>query len=260
MKSMMGRLFAILFYSACATALAAQDQVVRVAGDPYPPWSVGEAGAKPSGGIAFELTRELFRRMGLDTTEFIYPFKRGLQRIEDGEEDVILMVSYSEERDKFMLFSPPIREVRFVFYYPADMGDFDWGKWQDLKQYRIGAVTGYNVGDEWPKAIQTHGLKVEEVKTDIFNMKKMLAGRIDLFLTDHEVMQRTIEDNPEFQGKFKWHPRPVYESVNNLGISRKSFLASRMAEIERTMNEMKKDGTFQQVFCKYGKAYSGACG
>ncbi len=259
MRTIKRQLFALLVFTGIAGIAMAQEQVVRVAGDPYPPWSIGEAGARPEGGIAFEITRELFGRMGLETSEFVYPFKRGIQRIKDGEEDVILMVLQNEERDKFMLFTPPVRDVRFVIFYPAARADFDWNGWQDLKPYRIGTVSGYNMGDDWSKAIEQQGLRVEEVKTNIFNMKKMLAGRIDLFITDYEVMLRIIEENPEYQGKFKWHPKPVFESINNLGISKRSFLVSRKAEIDATLRQMQQDGTFQSIFCKYGKSYSGDC-
>ncbi len=110
-------IIAIAFLTLCASGGAvAQERVVRVAGDPYPPWSIGEAGAKPGGGIAFEITRELFARMGLQTREFVYPFKRGIQRIKDGDEDVILMVLQNEERDEFMLFTLPVREVEFAIF------------------------------------------------------------------------------------------------------------------------------------------------
>lgn len=260
MKVIHKGLIAALLAACASTLTLAQEQTVKVAGDPYPPWSIGEAGTRPEGGIAFEITRELFRRMNLDTAEFIYPFKRGIQRIKDGDDDVILMVSRNQERDAFMLFTLPVRDVKFAIFYPANSPDFDWKSWDDLKRYRIGAVSGYNMGDDWPKAIEAHDLQVEEVKTNIFNMKKMLAGRIDLFVTDLEVMQRIIEDNPEYRDQFKWHPKPIYQSVNNLGISKKSFLAPRLAEINRVMREMQQDGTFQTIFCKHGKTYSGDCG
>jgi len=32
----------------------ADERVVRIAGDPYPPWTEGAAGSKPTGGIAVE--------------------------------------------------------------------------------------------------------------------------------------------------------------------------------------------------------------
>ena len=86
-------------------------------------------------------------------------------------------------------------------------------------------VAGYNIGEEWKNAIADYDLRVEEVKTDTFNIEKLLVRRIDILIADHEVMQRLIEENPAYEGKLVWHEKPVFESVNNFGISKKSFLA-----------------------------------
>jgi len=245
---------------ACIGAYAfAEDRVVRVAGDPYPPWAEGTAGSKATGGIAVEIVEELFRRLDLKTRAVIYPFQRGLERIEHGDEDVILMVSRSKEREHFMLVSIPIREVKFVFYYAPGLDRFDWHNWEDLKPYRIGSVTGYNIGEDWNDAIKKYDLKVEEVKTDIFNIRKLILGRIDIAVTDDEVMQRLIESNPDYQGKLRRHNKPVFESVNNLGISKKSFLAPMLPRINEILQKMKNDGTFQKIFCQHGKEYQGSC-
>ena len=237
----------------------AEKQLVRIAGDPYPPWTVGEAGSRPTGGIAVQIAEELFKRLNMPTTVFIYPFRRGLERIKHGEEDVILMVSRSKEREQFMLFSLPIRRVKFVFYHSAEMDHFTWSDWADLRSYTIGSVTGYNIGEDWTDAIAKYHLKVEEVKTDIFNVEKLLRGRIDLLVTDHEVMQTIIEQHPGYQGKLTWHTKPVFESVNNFGISKHSFLASMLSGINETLREMKEDGTFQRIYCAYGKSFKGPC-
>ena len=192
-------LITIILITAIGIDTFAAQPLVRVAGDPYPPWTEGIAGSKATGGIAVEIVEELFRRLDMQTRVVVYPFKRGLERIKQGEEDVILMVSWSKEREQYMLFSDPIRYVRHVFYHSV-LDDFDWSDWQDLKPYTIGNVTGYNLGEAWPEAIKNYDLHVEEVKEDVFNLRKLLLGRIDLAIVDNEVMQRLIEQNPEFQG------------------------------------------------------------
>ena len=245
---------------ACVSASAfAQQRLVKIAGDPYPPWTIGEAGSKPAGGIAVQIAEQLFSRLGMRTDVFVYPFKRGLERIKHGEDDAILMVSRSPEREQYMLFSAPIRDVKFVFYYSAESDDIDWSDWKDLQSLRIGSVTGYNIGDDWKSAIVQYNLQVEEVKTDIFNVEKLLAGRIDMFVTDHEVMQRIIAKNPLYHGKLKWNPKPVFESVNNIGVSKKSFLAPMLPGINKELQAMKQDGAFQRIFCAHGKSYQGSC-
>lgn len=260
MKATRAVLASILLIACTCTSSFAEKRQVRVAGDPYPPWAEGEVGSKPTGGIAIEIVEELFRRMNMETRFFIYPFRRGLERIKHGDEDVILMVSRSKEREEYMLFTAPIRNVKFVFYYSSDLENFEWDDWKDLQAYKIGSVTGYNIGDDWKDAITKYGLKVEEVKTDVFNIEKLLLGRLDIIATDHEVMQRIIEQNPKYRGRIKWHEKPIFESVNRLGISRKSFLAPSLGKIDAALQEMKDDGTFDRIFCKYGKVHKASCG
>lgn len=236
----------------------AEERLVRVAGDPYPPWTEGEAGSKATGGIAVEIVEELFKRLNLKTLIVVYPFQRGMQRIKEGAEDVILMVSKTKEREKFILFTSSIRHSKWVFYYLKGK-TFRWSKWKDLQGYRIGLVTGNNVGKNFPAAAKKYHYYIEEVKADVFNVKKLLLGRIDILLTDLEVMQRIIQQNPEFQGKLKWHEKPIFESFYHFGISKKSFLAPMLPRINEVLQEMKNDGTFQRIFCENKKTYQRSC-
>jgi hypothetical protein len=97
------------------------------------------------------------------------------------------------------------------------------------------------------------------VKTDIFNIDKVLLGRIDIILGDIENMPEIIRQNPKYHGKLKWHKKPVFESVNNFGVSKKSFLVPMMPKINEVLQEMKDDGTFRRIFCAHNKRFRGSC-
>lgn len=242
-----------------ANNIFANERIVRVAGDPYPPWTEGQQGSQATGGIAVNIIEELFKRLNMKTLTIVYPFKRGLERIKQGDEDAILMVSTSEDREQYMSFTVPIRHVKHVFYYSSESNKFDWSAWEDLQKYTIGNISGYNLGNDWEKAKKQYSLNVEEVKSDSFNADKLLLGRIDAFIADQEVMDRFIEENPKYHGKFQWHEKPVYVSVNNFGISKKSFLSPMLTDINVILEEMKSDGTFQEIFCVYGKEFNARC-
>ena len=185
----------------------AEERLVRVAGDPYPPWTEGEAGSQAIGGIAVEIAEELFRRLEMDIRVIVYPFKRGLERIEHGEEDVILMLSKTKERENNILFTSPIRHSKWVFYYLKGK-TFRWSKWEDLQTYRIGLVTGNNVGKDFPTAAEKYHFNIEKVKADIFNADKLLLGRVDIVLADLEVMQRIINRTLNFKESLNGMKRP----------------------------------------------------
>ena len=258
LRTITNRIISFVFIASLGGDAIAEQRVVRVAGDPYPPWTEGEVGSKATGGVAVEIAQQLFDRLGMKTLTVVYPFERGMQRIKDGSEDVILMVSKTQEREAFISFTPPIRNSRWVFFHLKEK-DFKWTQWEDFKAYRIGYVTGNNVGKEFPAAAEKYNYYIEEVKADLFNAKKLLLRRIDIALTDLEVMQRIVELNPEFQHNLDWYDKPVFESFYHLGISKKSFLAPMLPKINEVLEQMKEDGTFQDVFCKYGREYQGSC-
>ncbi|MCG7586290.1 transporter substrate-binding domain-containing protein, partial [Photobacterium sp. OFAV2-7] len=120
----------ILLFLTCNSSLSlAKEQTIRVAGDPYPPWTEGKQGAEATGGIAVAIVNELFERLNKHTLVNVYPFQRGLERIRHGEEDVILMVSRSQEREQYMLFTDSIRYTSHGFFYSAELNNFDWSDW-----------------------------------------------------------------------------------------------------------------------------------
>ncbi len=52
-------LYLMLLFAFIGVDASADNRLVRVAGDPYPPWTEGEAGTKATGGIAVEIVEEL---------------------------------------------------------------------------------------------------------------------------------------------------------------------------------------------------------
>jgi len=248
-----------LFISTLTEISFASDRKIGVAGDPYPPWVIGEIDTQTTKGIAVELTKELFRRLDKEIVINIYPFKRGLDRIKHGDEDVILMVSISEERKEFMVFTDSISFVEIVFFHTKKLKDFDWNSRSDLKPYNIGVISGVNMGNEWRDAISTYNLKVEETSSDKLNIEKLLKGRVDLIAADKKVMQEIIRQNLDYRGKIQWHEKVIFASKKSLGISKKSPLVLLLPQINSTLQEIKDDGTYQNIICKYPNSFSRSC-
>ncbi len=241
-------LFFLICYVFCTTA--ADPPVVKVATDPWPPWTEGKTGT-PTGGIAVELVEELFSRLDLRTVVTIYPFKRALTRIETGMSDVVLMVGKNEERAGYMLFpTVPIVKEDILIYYPAKWIKFEWHGWEDLKEYEIGTVIGYQYGKAWEDAVRKYQFKTQEVPTDLMNIDKLLSGRVDLILLGQANADSLMKIRPQCRGKLKAAGKPIYRNTLYFGISKKSFLAPRLSDIDRTLLQMQKDGTFEKIMRK----------
>ena len=75
------RLLVLIFGFAIISSIASAEQpLVKVAADPYPPWALGEENTDAKGGIAVDIVAELFHRLGMRSRAVVYPFKRGLRQ------------------------------------------------------------------------------------------------------------------------------------------------------------------------------------
>ena len=70
---------------------------------------------------------------------------------------------------------------KLVFFRRTDLNVEEWGELSDLSEYNFGAVTGYTYSPEFWELSATGVLNVEEASTDEANLRKLLAGRIDMF-------------------------------------------------------------------------------
>ncbi len=226
--------------------LYANEPVVKIVGDPWPPWMQQEKGAKPTG-YAIEIVQELFKRLNLNIDIRIVPFKRALAKVKYGEADAILMVAKNKERSQYMLFNIPMKETLFHLYHTDTLKNFGWQKWQELQPYKIGIVGGFNYGKDWDNARKKYSYKTFEVTKDIQNIGKLLNGRVDLIILEKSNAIALFKGNLKFKNQLKPAEKPIFEAINHLGISKKSFLASKITMIHETLQKMKKDGTYAQT-------------
>ncbi len=225
-----------------------EPQVARILVEHWPPWQIADDDRRQlvTRGYAIEIIEELFHRLNVPV-EFQYaPWRRSLRLIQTGGADVLPMVSEHPDRAPYMAFTVPVYQDPILLAYSRDTYKyFNWQQWADLKDYSIRAVRGYNYGDNWRKAVQTHGLKVRESATDNQNLKMLEQGRIELtpllYSNGVSLMDRNGYRNIRFADK------PIFTTVLRFGLSKQSFLIERLPEINIQLNAMKQDGTFARI-------------
>ena len=93
----------------------------------------------------------------------------------------------------------------------------------ELRGYRIGATLEYDYGPAFRQAWQQRQLKVDVADTDEQNLRKLLAGRIDLFPVTREVGEFLLQTRftPEEAAQLTYHPRPLLTQPMYLLLNRK---------------------------------------
>ncbi|GBC61406.1 ABC transporter substrate-binding protein [Desulfonema ishimotonii] len=170
-------IFAWVFW-ACwlSPALAGAERLVIATGE-YAPYSSKEM---KGGGFFTEIVSGVLARMGFEKKDVeirFYPWKRAYKHVRQGKAWAAFPYIRTPERAEEVLLSVPLVEDNTCFFYYGGDKKYIYSTPADLKAYEIGGVLGYY----YTAAFARDGLTVEYVSSEMLNLRKLVAGRIDLF-------------------------------------------------------------------------------
>lgn len=219
---------------------------------PFPPYTIGELGEEPSGGIAVEIAEAVFSRLGVELRIQLTPWRRALKSVQTGRADGILLLMRSEEREQYVAFSDLVYEGREVFVFnrlvhPA----FQWQTFADVQAYTLGLVEGYTYGEAFLAAVDELGIQVAYADSTEQNLAKLAAGRVDLVVEDERVVDCLLERNPRWQTTLESAEKPVTVYPYFMGISLASPLVELLPDINGALHGMREDGTMDAILAAY---------
>jgi polar amino acid transport system substrate-binding protein len=172
--------------------------------------------------------------------------------LKEGGIDVMCGVYETDERKKFAEFSEPFREDRislFVWY----QRQFHYQRWDDLRGKIFGDVIGASRGqdfDSWRKK----NARVEYVKDNVGNLKKLEMGRIDCFVMSHDSGLVFVKRHG-YEGRIIPLPQPVRTHELRYAISKKSRFVKYLPFINKRLAELRADGTIDRIIEENSKRY-----
>lgn len=216
----------------------AADKVVLANGD----WEPYQGEKLPQGGPASQIVREAFASQGWDV-EFRYmPWARGLSLTQEAQTDGTMLYSYNEERGKNFLFSAPILVLETVVFHRKDK-PLAWQNPEDLKGLTLGAVLKYDYGFVTEEA----GYTLDRVASNVFNYRKLAAGRIDALMEERLVGLAALESEG-FTDTLTYHPKPIKSAPYHLIVSRNHPRAQEIiAAFNQGLEQLKQDGRLEKI-------------
>lgn len=233
-------------------AATAQETPIRFVDTPYPPYTIGEEGRQAEAGIAVDIAREACRRMGHRCRITLHPWERVLKMMETGAADGVLFLVQTPERERFLLFTPPVVRSRELFYASTlRHREFSWKTITDLDNLTIGLVRGYTYGENFMDYIETGSADIDYTADTILNLRKLVAGRIDLVLEEELVAEYLLKEiDPDGEAVVRCD-ESVSEYDYHLAFSRFGAAAELFPAYEAAVEEMKRDGTIQEIVRRY---------
>jgi len=205
-------------------------------------------------GLDSHIVTEAFKLEGITVEWGFFPWQRAYQHAKDGKNwDASCCWWPEDEVKQEFLVSDAITTTSFVFFHLKDY-NFQWDSLQDLKGIKIGGTSNYNYGEEFMDAIEEESLDVEFVTKDEFNYKKLLAGRIKIFLNDPSVGHAQIKNYLSAD-----EADLLTHSPKEFGVNTLHFIISKnkkrnkyyLDKFNAGLKKLKKSGRYQQMLADF---------
>jgi polar amino acid transport system substrate-binding protein len=175
-------------------------------------WSPYVTKTLPGDGMTASIVRTAAQTAGWRTEISYFPWSRAVQDGLNSEQfDGYFPAFYLKEREKDCYFSGSLGNSIIGFASLSDT-HFDWENLKDLKKYKIGTVHEYANGEVFDAMVRQKQLLVDSAPSDISNLRKLLAKRVDVIVIDKWVYKSLlISDHslgPEKQN-IVFHPKEL---------------------------------------------------
>lgn len=161
-------------------AHAAPPAPLRLVATEFPPYTTASLS---DGGTAAVITRVALERVGLTMELHYRPWVRALSELQQGLWDGIIGAWFSAERERFLVYPKALGITNRIGFMARAGHSIVVDDLSKLGHLKIGTVRDYAN----PPAFEQAQLRRDEAVDDITNLRKLIAGRIDLALIDKGV-------------------------------------------------------------------------
>jgi ABC-type amino acid transport substrate-binding protein len=207
-------------------------------------------------GILVHLYGECFRRLGIEFEYQTYPGARAQSQVRDGGADAMTSVVTAER----LLYAVPSAETlaaqRQVAFANSSNPRFD----DIMNAQTIGDLNGLKVlalaGTGWAvENLPKQALEYGNSPTDL--LVRLALNRGDLIIDDYAVTMLRLE---RLRSEMPGLPLDAIAASSNvlatlefrMMLSKKSHYLRRLADIDRTLGEMRQDGTTRRIYEQFG--------
>ena len=201
-------------------------------------------------GIIVDVMDEaLHRRMGLAIIHSGYSWEKAQELVMSGKGDAFVTTPTPERMSYTNISSEPVMIPTFTMFVnrknPRLREILKVEKISDLKKFRL----GHYAGSGWAK--QHFAGTAVNWFPDVPGTLKMLArARFDVFIDVSQVIRYNIK-RMGLRGKIMEIPKVLDSTSFNFCVGKKSVYADILPKFDKTLREMRNDGTLQEIYDRY---------
>ena len=236
----------LCFLFLLTTSVFAETYIITT--EDYPPYNMRVNGADRGAqtdavtGLSTEIVRELFTRTKIDFEIIILPWKRAIDYAEKNKNYGVYSTTRNLKREKHFRWVGPLAPNNWSFFGKKGSG-IHIKSLKEAGQYRVG---GY-IGDALTEYIEEKGIPVDKSVLDDLNLDKLEKGRIDLWLAGNLLgAYRAQKAEIPVEIVFTFQQSSLWIAFN------KKTPDAIIDQLNKTMVAIKKDGTINRIYQKYG--------
>lgn len=147
---------------------------------------------------------------------------------------------FTEERAKSCHFSRPIGSSTVGFAYLKN-APLAWTSLQDLAALRVGVVAGFSNGPEFDAWARDGRIKPDASPSDVLNLRKLLAGRVDTVVIDKLVLRYLLATEPSVgreRLRIAFHEKPLAELTLHVCFQRSAEGLAMQQSFDQALSTM----------------------
>ncbi len=243
-------LFIYFFIVGASFAQSGSSDVLRMVYiENYPPLSWKKD--KVVTGISIDvLTEALQNRMGIKVSHMVYPWKRAQSMVKKGKAEGLITLPTDARRAYAKVCKETVFSANFTLFANTNNSRINQLKKirriDELKEFKIGHI----LGSGWAEK-NLIDLNVQWVSNVESNLRKIAKGRIDATIYNTFVGNWTIK-KLGLKNQVMEIPEAALRLIPyHLMINKNSKFVEILPKFDKTIKEMKNDGTLDRIFTKY---------
>ena len=207
----------------------------------------------PDYGISSVIIAEACKRANLEPKFSFRPWNRAMAKTREGSFDAIFNAYYSKERAENFAVSKPYFKVQLTLCTTTRHPISYDGTIASLKPYKIGVIRGFV---NTPGIDQAEYLDKDEAETDLLNIKKLLARRVQVIVIDKYQALDLLKNNPTIEaGVADIHfvtPLLEEKTLHVLFSKRGKEWKKKLHRFNKGLREIQADGTMNKIMARFG--------
>lgn len=218
---------------------------VTVMTENYPPFNYTNSNGQLTG-FSTEIIMEIQKRLGYGNPPEELPWSRGYALVQKKPNHALYSMTRNEAREKLFKWVGPLVPNKSVLWGLADK-EYNIKSIEDAKQYTIGT---YKDDADEIMLKEMGGFKTQSVVKDELNLKKLLAGKIDLWIggdPSNFIKAKEAGVADKIKRVFIVSETQMYLAFNP------ETPDEEVAKWQATLDQLKEGGFYQKVWDKYFK-------